>query len=300
MDLLRVGSGAALRTENLAACKSSRAVRVTPDDQRTAADRPRVGGARIPPRVRPAAGEGDLRLAHRALGRSEPVPAPGDLGVEPDRRPRARPERPVRRLPVPDGAVVRGRARGRGAGVDRRAPVDGDDPGPGRVGHRAPARRRLRPPARARARRRRRAVHRQPVRGHLRHARHGDAARLRRAAMAAAGGQAGHGRTEALALARGAGARARRRRRRGELRGAVLGGGGAARAGGVEEVFVGGSRAGRRASFLWRSGLCAAVASLWWVVPVLAELGRRQRLPDRSPSSRTRSCSPRACRSRCA
>ena len=143
-------------------------------------------GPGLRPRADPASRRGDVGHEDRPPRRSGLVPRRRGGRVVADRGPRARPGRPVRRLPVPDGAVLRARAGARALAVARAPAVARAGPVPGRVGDRAADGRAGGPPARRRAPDRRPAVPAQPVRGRVHRAHLGDAARLRRAAVAAA------------------------------------------------------------------------------------------------------------------
>ena len=75
--------------------------------------RPGAGAARVRPRARATARAGLLGHEDRPARRSGRIPGRRRRRLVVDGRPRPRPGRPVRRLPVPDGAVLRARPRAR-------------------------------------------------------------------------------------------------------------------------------------------------------------------------------------------
>src|SRR5215216_2824506 len=84
---------------------------VAPAPWRTVVVRPgggaAAGGRLLRGRARPASGGRVHGLADRALRRPAAVPGARNTGLESYVRPRTRSQWPVRRLPVPDGALVR-------------------------------------------------------------------------------------------------------------------------------------------------------------------------------------------------
>ena len=182
---------------------------------------PRPRGAQRPgvrARAGPVAGPPDGRHEDRPARRRDALPRRRRRLVVADLRPRPHPGRPVRRLPAADGPVLRARRRARRPRLARAAAVARLPAGARRLRDGAPDGRALRPPARRRARRGRAARAAQPVRRRLRRPDDGDAARLRGAAVAAAGRPprpAGAARLVVAGRVRGrAGADRRRRQRR--------------------------------------------------------------------------------------
>ena len=138
--------------------------------------------------------------------------------MDAERLPGPRLRRPVRRLPVADGAVLRPRPRPRPARLGRRAAMDRRGAGAQRLGDGAPARCARRAPARRRPPGRRAALHAQPLRRDLRGADLDHAAGHGGAAMAAAVRAPRTARSPRLVVAGGLRAGADLDRRRGQRR----------------------------------------------------------------------------------
>ena len=225
--------------------------------------------------------------------------------------------RPVRRLPVADGAVLRPRRPRRPARLGRRAAVDRRGAGAQRVGDGAPARRARRAPARRRPPGRRAALHAQPVRRHLRGADVDHAAGHGGAAVAAAVRAPRTARSPRLVVAGGLRARADLDRRRGQRRRHRLAAARPRAAGGLRAgLGRGGVGRGARGSWCgscrWRrspgcggSRPCSSTrATAWTSCPTPSSRGRsgaRRRCPSRCGCwASGRATSASATRARCA
>ena len=231
----------------------------------------------------------------------DPVRFLADVGVAVVERhlARARPERPVRRLPVADGAVLRAPARARPVAVGRPAAVAGDAAARSPRGAwsgcstrwlRRDGRGSLHVVAAA-------AFVAEPVRRHVHEPRQRHAARLRRAAVAAADRAPRAARPAAWIVAGGVradrhvvrGRRSTRRSPRGCSSGPLL-------LLLYEPALRLASLARGRGRSRGARRSLGAIASLWWVVPLRGRSRSTALTSCPTPSSRARSGARRACR----